>query len=98
MAEGFGMYTKGIKNKKEAVRLMRKEAEDEYKLDPKSWEDYYSFDIEKIDMISVVETRYYQHRNKKCEGETIGEDSICYHCGENIESNGRKCFAFFAEI
>lgn len=97
MAEGFGMYTKGIKDKKEATELMRKEAQKEFDIDPKYFGDYFNFKPDEITEDSVVESNYFQHRNKDCEGETIGNDNICYHCGEPINGSGRKCFAFFSK-
>lgn len=98
MGECAGIYTKGIKDKDEAIRLMREDAEREYDISPSQWKDYYSFSPEDITDKTVKETRYYQHRNKFCEGETIGDDGVCYHCGEVLENNGRKTFAFFAEL
>ena len=97
MAEGSGIYTKGIKDKQEAITLMKKEAQKEFDISPGEWGEWYSFSPEDIHSNSVVESHYFQHRNKLCEGETIGNDGTCYHCGEQIESSGRKCFAFFAK-
>lgn len=93
MAESSGLYTKGVKEKSEAVQLMRAEVAREqevYKKINHPWD--YPFTAEDITDESVKETRYYQH--KACEGETVGDDNDCYHCGETCGTGGRKTFAF----
>ena len=95
MGEGLGVYTKGYFDKPSAVIAMRKAAERDKALDGNEWEDYYKFQPEEITDESVKETRYYQHR--RCEGETVGDDNICYHCSDSINSGGRPTYAFFAK-
>lgn len=90
--EGLGMYTKGTKNKEKAVKAMYEDAIAEYNLDKIYWNDTYSFLPEEITNESVIETWYYQCR--KCGIETIGDDNICYECGESCGTNGRRTFEF----
>lgn len=93
LAKSFGLYTKGVKEKTEAVRLIRAEVEHEQKVYEKigsPWD--YPFSGEDITDESVKETRYYQH--KSCGGETIGDENSCYHCGEPCGTGGRKTFAY----
>jgi hypothetical protein len=94
MAEGMGMYVKGFKNKSESVKAMRLEAETEEMLDMLEWGDYYKFSPKDITEDTVKETRYRQHRY--CETETVGDDDICYECGEPCGTSGRMTFAYFA--
>lgn len=92
MTEGFGLYTKGIKEKSEAVQAMRKEAQHEHDLDPESWGNWYKFSPEDIKDESVKQLWYFQCR--RCDTETIGNDNICHECGETCGTNGRRTFAF----
>ena len=96
MAEGSGVFTKGYTDKASAVDAMRKAAERDKALDSDEWDEYYKFQPEEITDESVEETRYRRHR--RCEGETVGDDFICYHCSESLSSNGRLTYAFFATL
>lgn len=96
MGEGAGLYTKGFMEKSKAVFAMRREAQREYDISPIMWDEYYHFTPEQITEESVVLTWYYQHRS--CGTETIGDDNICFECGESCGTRGRRTFAFISEI
>lgn len=99
LTEGMGMYTKGVKTKEEAVRLMREEAQrelDVYKVIKSNWDKDFSYLPEDITEETVELTWYYQHR--VCESETIGDDNICFQCGEPCGAGGRQCYAFIIKI
>ena len=95
LTEGIGLYTKGVKDKKEAAKLMREEAQrefDVYLATGSDWGTDFNFLPEDITEESVKEDWYYQHRS--CDSETIGDDGICFQCGEPCGTGGRKCFSF----
>lgn len=92
LKEGIGLYTKGTKIKEEAVKAMYEDALHEFNIDKLDWYDTYSFLPEDITNESVIETWYFQCR--KCDMETIGDDNLCYECGEPCGTNGRKTFEF----
>lgn len=95
MAEGAGMYTKGFKEKQQAVDAMRKDAQHEHDLNPYEWSNYYKFAPSDITLDTVKETWYYQHRS--CESESIGDENDCYECGEPCGTGGRRTFAFISD-
>lgn len=93
-SEGVGMYTKGIKNLEEAVVAMREYATHEKSLDPEAWGEYQAYDPNTVTTETVKKTWYYQCR--KCNaGDTVGDDNLCYECGEPIGTgSGRQTFMF----
>ena len=95
LSENEGLYVKGFKDKESAVKAMREDAEHEKSLDEGFWNEIYKFQPEDITMESVIETRYYQHRF--CETESIGDDGMCYSCGEPCGTGGRWTYAYFAK-
>lgn len=95
LRENAGLYTKGAKDKAQAVKSMREIAQKEYDIDPILWEKSYHFKPEDITEETVKDTRYYQCR--RCDVETIGDDNICFDCGEPVGTTGRRTFAFIVE-
>lgn len=93
MHEKAGVYTKGCKTKEQAVELMRKTLQKEVEDFGPHWYEYYSFGPEQITVESVQETRLYHHRI--CEVDSIGDDNVCYECGESLNAKGRTTFAYF---
>lgn len=91
-SEGYGMYTKGTKDKAEAVKAMQEYARHEYEIDPDEWLSDNKFHPIEISELTVEATRYYKCRD--CSGDTIGDDNLCFECGDTIGTVGRHCFAF----
>lgn len=91
-SEGYGMYTKGTKNKAEAVKAMQDYAWEDYRVDPDDWMSFQKYHPKEVTEETVEATRYY--KCKACSVDTIGDDNMCFECGEIVGTVGRHCFAF----
>lgn len=80
LAENMGYFTFRCKDKKQAQKLMQEISD--------------GYDGDKIDINKIEEERMYYHKSG-CQMYTIGDDNICFECGETVGTVGRRTFVYY---